>query len=202
MNRTKLIFALLILSFASIVGLIIYQNLTPKNVDLVLSPSVATVKLDGTKTVTPGKFHVSPGKHTLEASYSGFETRTTTFTATSKPTTVTMVLIANAEGLKWLISHPEEQKYRQHVSGSNFEQSQQDRQQKTPLIKILPYYERYFSVSYGPSEQHPEDDTAVGIFITLYSPLGKQQALDWITKQGYDPNSLEIHYLDKTTPET
>jgi hypothetical protein len=170
------------------------------DVNIVLSPSASTSLLDGTKKIGNGKQYVSPGKHSLTVSFSGFASQTILFTAQQgKVPDVTVLLLPNSSaGYLGLNNHPNEQAIRRQISGQTFNNTSTSREQKLGLINSLPYVERYFRVDYGPSKLHPSDDTAVAIYITTYGQPGVQQALAWITSKGYDPNSLEIIYNDQS----
>ncbi|HET6924580.1 MAG TPA: hypothetical protein VFH39_02005, partial [Candidatus Saccharimonadales bacterium] len=85
------------------------------------------------------------------------------------------------------------------ISGQAFNTASNQREKDAPLIKQLPYIERYFRIDYGPSKAHPGDDTAVAFYITTYGQPGVQQALDWIKAQGYNPDTLEIVYTDQSS---
>jgi len=194
---------LLLVVAAVIVLLGIFYLLRPRStpdLNLVLVPSAAHAKLDGKNWISDGKAYVTPGHHTLTVSFNGFATQTTSFDIVKdKLKTVTVALgVSSDEGRDWLIAHPDEAKKLEQLTGSAFSNSTQQRVTKLPLIKELPYIERYFRIDYGKSKLHPDDDNAVAIYITTYGQPGVQQALDWIRSQGYNPNTLEIIYNDQS----
>lgn len=189
--------ALMLLIIGVSIALTVHKS---ANVTLVMSPSAAKLKLDNTKMITATSFYASPGKHSLTASFTGFATHTQSFTVTKGQTaTVTVLLQPNsAAGQQYLQNHLDEQSKRQAIVGQAFDTSTQQRINKLPLIKKLPYIERYFRLDSGPSKAHPDDNTAVAVYVTFYVAVGKQQALDWIQQQGYNPADLEIVYVDQT----
>ena len=170
------------------------------DLNLVLVPSPATAIVDNKTKIGNGETYIAPGNHTVTVSFAGFATQTQSFTTQAgKVRTLTVVLgVSSAVGRNWLIEHPDEAKKLETLTGAAFSDSTQQRIEKVPLIKELPYIERYFRIDYGQSKLHPTDDTAVAIYVTTYGQPGTQQALDWIRSQGYNPDTLEIIYNDQS----
>lgn len=181
-------------------GLLLTAKHRKPNVFLDLSPSSSKVVLDH-KSAVGASFYASPGKHTVTVSFSGFADSTQTITTKAGKTTRATILLQpnSGAGRQWLIAHPDEQNKRQAIVGPAFESTTQQRIDKLPLIQSLPYIERYFRIDYGPSKQHPNDNTATALYITTYAQPGVQQALDWIRSQGYNPDTLEIIYNDQSS---
>lgn len=61
-----------------------------------------------------------------------------------------------------------------------------------PITKILPIYTRYYIISIGRSNLYPEDSLKIAIYIDADKPEYRQEALQQIRKQGYDPTDYEI----------
>jgi len=169
------------------------------NVLIEAAPSDTTLVLDG-KRVRAGKLYTPPGAHRLHASRSGFADKDIAFdSASSGFQTVTVVLSPNsAEGNAYLAKHPQEQLKREALGGKQLEKQGSEQAQKNPIITILPYTDREFSIDYGKSQKNPSDANAIGVYIKYSSESGKQQALDWLKFKGYDPNKLEIIYRQIT----
>lgn len=178
-------------------GLAVWKVIQPKpNLVLNVAPDVATIKLDDADTLSPGKQHLEPGSHTIKVSFDGFDTKIIDFKVQAdKVTSLDVVLNPNSQaGYDWLAEHPEQQALREQLGGKGFEAQSRQLAKDTPLIKQLPYIDRLFRVDYGQSIAYPNDPDKVAIYIGFSSDEGKQQSLQWIKDQGYDPSSLEIVY--------
>ncbi len=199
-KRPLITLAITLLGVLGIAVLFVHARSPKPNVTLTTSPSIATAKLSTGKQIKQGSLYLKPSNYNLTISFAGFTTKTTSFTVNSSGTSkITVVLIpSDASGYQWLKDHPSEQGVREQIGSTQFRQNSQARQQKSPIVKLLPHIERYFRIDYGTSQIHPNDDSAVAIYITLYASQGKQQALDWIQQKGFDSNALELIYVDQT----
>ncbi|MDB5175770.1 MAG: hypothetical protein JWM81_628 [Candidatus Saccharibacteria bacterium] len=173
----------------------------PANISITVAPSTAVLTIDG-KAAKRGDSHVTPGEHTLKARFDGFTTITQKFTATDgKIAPLTVLLNPNSVvGYDYLNQHPEEQHNREALGGKLFAQGTQKAAQKTPIIGSLPYYDRLFTVNYGPSTKNPSDHTATTLYVTYYSDEGRQEANDWLEFKGVNTATAEIVYTDGNTP--
>lgn len=182
--------ALLFLGFLTI------RSAAPKNLVLDVAPYSAKVLLNG-KTISIGSHYLKPGNYTVVASMEGFSTASQTFNISKgKAARIGLLLNPTSQvGYDYLSNHPKEQLHREALGGSNFSRQESSASRKTPLINELPFIDQYYKIDYGKSRQHPTNSSATAIYITLYGPNGKDQALEWIRFKGYDPNKLEIIYL-------
>lgn len=187
-----IIFVILLLAAATFQ----FIDKKPPNVELTLAPSVAKVVVDNSKTIKQGKFYLAPGHHTLSVTMKGFADRKIDFDTTdSKIIKLVSVLVPNSPvGDKWLTDHPDESLRREGLGGQQFDQQASDLSKNMPLVSKLPFIDQFYRVDYGVSQISPNDSTQAAIYITYYSDTGKQQALDWLKFQGYDPAKLEIIY--------
>ena len=193
-----------ILGTAVIVGFCVWffvansrANNNASFISLSVAPSSSSAKLDN-KGVKSGKINVKPGKHTIIVSKKGFSTQINTVDLKTKETKyVGIALLPNSPETKnWYKEHPDDQLLLESISSNSFDQYTKNAVEKNPLIKDLPLIDRFYRVDYGQSLQHPDDPSAMGIYIKYYSQDGKQQALDWIKFKGYDPSQLEIIFQD------
>ncbi len=199
----KLILVTIGVIFAALVALSIVLSLRkPPNINLVMSPSAASARLDGKKPVKPGEFYVGPGQHTISANFEGFAPTKVTF---SSPTTgikkVYVILQPNSPtGISWLESHPEDQQTREGYGGQKFASDSTAFAQSNQIINYLPFVgnaDAPFRIDYT-SPANPTDP--VTIIITYYTEEGKTQALGWLENKGYPvaKNSQYIEFVDKT----
>lgn len=178
-------------------GLVAWQLLKPKaDVSLVASPSVAQFVVDGSKKVHPGNFYLPVGSHKVQASMEGFASKTVSFDVrTTGITKVTVVLIPNSSvGTDWLTKHPEESSIREGIGDQTYDKQNEQATTQTPLIKELPYIGAGFEfrVDYGSAQAGSTKPT---IIITGATPAAQQDAVTWITGQGYDTSTLNIQYV-------
>jgi len=114
-----------------------------------------------------------------------------------------VLLVPNSqEGYSWLLNHPDEQAERQTLGGSAFSQSVQQSLHQNPIISKLPFVGpgNEYRIDYGTAPRK-SSSTDVAIYITYYVPVGKQDALNWIEQQGYDPSKMNIVYTDQTSQQ-
>jgi hypothetical protein len=152
--------------------------------------------MDGKKVNPNGTYHVKAGNHTLKASFAHFISKTSTFSikVNEKKTVQLYLSPADDEGRNYLSLHPDQDHKISGISGAQTQQMYNQAQQKITFLNDLPWIDQYFRIDYGASQKSPNDPNAVAIYITYYSDAGKQQALDWIQRHGYDPSKLEIIY--------
>ena len=201
MNRKQIICSIGLV-FIVIIGLSVYTVTKSKmysaTVTLAFTPQSASAKVNG-KSAKLGSVKVKPGGITVVVSKDGFATQTKQVRVQKgKNTYVGVILQPNRSDTKdWYTNHPDDAKALEGISSKDFINSSNNAETNLPLIKDLPYFERYFRIDYGQSQAHP-NSTNQAIYITYYDPMGKQQALDWIQQQGYNPSQLEIIYSNQT----
>lgn len=199
-NKNKLLVAGSILLFLFVVLITLSFTQSSKNLSIEVAPDSADLTLDG-KKISSGDISVSVGSHTIKASMAGFGTVTKKVDVSTKIVSVALLLDPTTqEGLDFLKSHPKEQLHRESIGGKNTEDRAREIAKKTPLIKYLPFIDREFRIDYGASANNRADTTASAIYVTYYSASGKQQAIDWIKFKGFDPNLLELFYIDGNIP--
>ncbi len=165
------------------------------NLTIEVAPADATLNLDGKKTKA-GKHAVAPGKHTVTAARKGFASQTKTATSV-KADKGYLGFVLNSDSkdtANWYLEYPKDAKLAEGISSKSFDQSAAQREADFPLTKDLPFIDNLYRIDYGVSKAHPENPKATAIYITLYAQSAKQDALDWLSFKGYDPNKLEIIY--------
>ena len=159
-------------------------------------PDDINVTIDGNKVASTGKVSVEPGEHTLVAKRKGFEDQTHKVSVGALETkTVRLLLTPNGpEGSEWARAHPTQFLEYEGRAGQIQEQTSVNLTQKYPLIAHLPEVRSSWRVDYGRSVAHPNDPNALAITITYGGDIDKQNALDWIKSEGFNPNDYEIIY--------
>lgn len=160
-------------------------------------PDDINVTIDGAKVASNGKVDIKPGNHSLNAQRSGFESQTQTVTVNQGETkTVRLLLTPNGQdGYDWARNHPNQFLEYESKASQTFVQTSQDLTQKYPLIAHLPEIHPNWRVDYGKSVAHPNDPNALAIIITYGgSDIDKQNAINWIKSQGFNPSDYETIY--------
>jgi hypothetical protein len=198
-----LIIGILVLAF---LGYVTYLAIEGKDktakIDIQSAvPDDINVTIDGGKVASNGKVSVKPGSHKVVAERKGFEGKTQTVDAKAYETkTVRLLLRPNGpEGSDWARSHPDAFREFEGVAGREFDQKGELLSNKFPIISALPEVHPTWRVDYGQSEKHPNDSNALEVIITSVDDVSKQQALDWMKKNGYNPADYEIVYRQPQT---
>jgi len=165
-------------------------------------PNDATVTIDGNKVDSNSKNGVTPGKHTVVAKRNGFDDKTQEVEAKQGETaTVRLLMNPNSQvGYDWLRNHPDLAPQFEGAIGDEFNQDSQNATAENPLIAYLPEIHPKWRVDYGKSVKNPNDPKAMAIIITYGNDVAKQQALDWIKSQGFNPDNYEIIFQTPPQP--
>lgn len=191
----------LIISLSTIlIGLITWQIIDAKThgtLKLTVVPSDAKIITSTNHKLKTGNNKLTPGAYKLTLSRDGFALQTVSETVTaSKTRSDTIILEAtNTIGLDYLNAHPDERALAESILGQQGQARGDKAVAAHPLVNILPVTRRDFMINYGASQTHQNDPTALAIYITVGAYAGaKQEALDWITAQGFNPADYEIIY--------
>lgn len=200
-KRVKLILlALLALAISLIVytGVNYWRHRDLAKITIYVMPEDSNIKIDGQDT-SKHSLYIAPGEHKFEASKDGFITDKGSIVATKKgPNDIYLTPTPqSAEALKWAADHPELEALRIQYAQINEAKRQAELKKRYPFLKYLPLETARYTITYGPSEKFPDDESAVTIYITAPSQTRKL-ALDWIKFRGGDPATLDIVYQDPT----
>ena len=167
-------------------------------ITIEVSPSGSTIKLND-KGIKEGTRKVRPGSYTIKVSHDGFTTGSKSITI-SKNQNVYVGIVLDPSSLStnnWFDTHPEDALKGEGITGKSMDQASQELQAKFPIITNLPFIDQEYRIDYGKSKKEPDNPQALAIVITYYSESGKQQAIDWIRFKGYNPDNMEIIYINK-----
>jgi hypothetical protein len=184
----------------ALIGYIFYLGLQPKDKTATLDiqsavPTDINVTVDGTKVKSTGKVAVKPGTHTVAAKRSGFADKIQQVdVANGQTKTIRLLLTPNSqEGYDWARAHPDQFLEYEAQAGQTFDQNSKNITQKYPLIAYLPEIHPTWRVDYGQSQAHPNDPNSIAIIVTYGgADIDKQNALQWIKDQGFNPADYEI----------
>lgn len=203
MNRVKLIVILLVMGILAVAGysIMFFTKDRQKTAIIEIEAVPTGVKiLINNRGVRNGKSKIEPGSYSITVSRDGFETQNKSFSLKpGEQKYFGFVLKSNSPLTKnWYAEHPKDSSIAEGISSKEFDISTSQAIKDVPLINDLPYLGAglEFSIDYGaPAPGESADKPA--IYITSNTPAGKQEALDWIRRKGYDPNTLSIVYVDK-----
>lgn len=184
---------------AIITAYIIYIQIYSAKITLEFAPKSSVATLNG-RRVRAGTIRVRPGAMNIRVEKDGFETQSKTFTAEgSHNTYVGIALLSNDPSTAdWYDNNPEDNIILQAIYGTNYTDAAETGTKSLPLIERLPYFGAgyEYQIDYGIDPDESKKDTET-IFITVYKPGGKEAALDWIRREGYDVSKLKIIYYDQ-----
>jgi hypothetical protein len=163
-------------------------------VDVVPNDSTAT--LNGRKIATGRAIGANQGIYTLKITRNGFATQTQSVTIKNRQAKeVQIYMLSNGPvGDDWLGLHPT-QAIEIEGSGSRaYDKLSAENTANNPIVTQLPLYDPRFRIDYGGSSEHPNDSSAIGIYITAQTPDARQAALQLIRDKGFDPSTMEINF--------
>lgn len=196
-RRTLVMGAVALLVIVVLIGGFLIWRHDPKAELTVKSiPNDLTLTLDGAPIAASGTIDVRPGTYQLQAKRDGFQSYEQTLTVRgTDPVSVEVYLYANGPvGVEWGKNNPEQQREAEAAAGRRYDEIQARLAAKYPILAELPYIGPDFKATYQNSKSDPTNPEAISVKILIYGPSGKQEALQWITGNGWDPNSLDLIY--------
>lgn len=188
------VIVLALLAYIFILGLKSSSSSGTLNIQSIV-PTDASVTVDNHQVNSNGNVSVTPGQHTVVAKRNGFADKTLNTTVKAGETqNVNIIMTPNSNvGYQWLTDHPDAAVQFEGQQGAQYTQNSQTTTDKNPLIAYLPEIRPTWRIDYGKSKAHPNDPTAVAIIITYGgADIDKQNALQWIKDQGFNPDDYEI----------
>lgn len=190
-NKKILIIAAVSLAALTILGFIITTYITRKdNIQILVAPQNAIVKLDDKPVQANKPFYVAPGKHTLLITADKFTSIKEDLTVTDTYQGFAYCLVpaeSDAENYK---SNPDNEYICEAANGQAYLKESQAAIDKYPVIAKLPYEDGTFKIGQGVTEENE-----VAIYVHYSSAKSKSEALDWIHRHQRD-NLPPIIYTD------
>lgn len=152
-NLKYILIAFGVLLIVFLVVIITHRLINSATIDLVATPSSSTIYLDSHK-VTNGKIGVTPGKHTITVSKSGFLNQKMDIDAKSGETSQAFFILESNDPStsNWYNEHIEDQELLEMITGfKNTEQIQQSIQEY-PLYAFLPEHTMNYKLDHGSCE--------------------------------------------------
>jgi hypothetical protein len=162
------------------------------------APSDMTLTIDGKKIADKGTVYVGIGKHTWKASRDHFTSKTGSVNVSKgkQQQFIVFLLPSDATGTQYLKDHPDEAYLIEGLTGTKNDQLAQQQVDTQPLLNLLPFIGPAFEyrIDYGETPAGAKYPQQPGIYISANSDQAKQDALDWMNAQGYDPTKMNIVY--------
>lgn len=186
---------------------VIYNRVNDAEIELLIAPKSASVKIDGSSYPTEGTFKISSGKHTITISKDGFSTINEVINLTSGQTHNYYNYLVYPDGsMDWYKNHEEDSYLLEAIIPEIELQNSNATIAKYPLLAYLPInideYTNNISehIKYSISYKINTDNTPT-IIITDYTGGKKEEAYKKIQSYGVNPDDYFILYEDKSEPD-
>jgi hypothetical protein len=141
-------FVVVVLMIAAGFWVVDSTKVVPAYVEVLVSPSTATVKI-GEEVYENGKREIRPGDYHVEVSLAEFETYTSDITIRAGETYELYVNLEKTEGsLDWYAKNPEEDGLYSSIADKKYEKAAKSFEEKNPVVKILPYHCTKYEANY------------------------------------------------------
>lgn len=204
-NYIKLVFiviAILLVSFGIWQGIELWTRRGKVLLTINAAPSDLTMFIGAKQYKRPDKLYLTPGKYSLFFERKDFSKYSKDVVLDlGKPVSVDVALFPiNEEGRKFLEHNQREQLRLEEIGGRLDNEAEGKFVNKFPIARKLPYSEAVatrgggsFRINYTPGIDKKGEPSIV-INVTYTTDLAKKGAMDWLTKEGQDPNAAYINY--------
>lgn len=199
--KTLLIISGSVLVLAFIVWMVFaIIDTTKTTVTIHTSPRHVTITINDDKysDVESGSdFSVVGDEASITVSREGFTDYTVThaFTEDEESNTLYIALEPATFEAEQLLATPDEANHRESIVTDAYLQLLDVMEENHPILSELPQYGRYFTMSQGVSQQHPNDRTSFALYVDIYDAFeqeGRQEALEFLRENNYNPDDFEI----------
>lgn len=170
-------------------------------IDVLVAPISASVKING-RGYGNGLHKVEPGDFTVIITKDGFESYEESFSLAAGETKDLAVYLMQLDGgYGWYLAHPEDDMVMTGVGDKKASAKAAEMLAKYPILNILPHQDSEGTFDYTISPKFSGEEL-VSLVIELntcaeYSKgIYRNEALQWLVGQGYDPNDYKIETTD------
>lgn len=198
-----------ILALVLIIGVSVYfivdDMAKTAKVKIVVSPSIATVKIDGKAYGTYGEFKVRPGEYTVEISAEGFEPKNGKLKAVENETVEIKTYLEIEEGNNYYAEHPEDAVVLGDIKAAETLEKVEELKGEYPILEKLPLEIDYYTNDYAKRVKYTityelnEDKDGFTIMIIDYTGGNYADAIAKLTARGADSEKYAIEYRDVTS---
>lgn len=206
-NRLLLIwgsFGALVLILVISLGFLIYGRIFSATLDVMVAPSIATVKVGDNVFATSGEFKMMPGEYSVEISAEGFETKIGKITLKADETSsLNLYLNSNDDTTAdWYETHAGDALVVGEIQNAKMLEEVNALLEKEPALRNLPMTVEYYSNDYSEHTKYTLsyalDDSDRGFYLIMkdYTGAGIIAAISKMTELGMDTVGVELRYED------
>jgi hypothetical protein len=193
-------FIIIIIILAIISWTVDSTKIAPSAVDVLVSPTTATVKI-GEKTYENGRHDLAPGNYHVEISLEEFNTYTDDITINPGDNyELYITLDKTVDSAQWYAERPDEDRLYTSISDKNYEKDSRTFAKNNPVVDILPYhctkYENNYAtyIEYRIDYKISDDGQNAILLIKDITGDNKKRALQYIREHGHNPDDYQIEY--------
>ncbi len=177
---------------------VIYRLIFSSTINVSIVPITSSIKADGIN-LHNGTNRVKPGKYKIAISYQGFTPETKEISIKKWETTDLQLILVPEKGfdsLKWYVDHPEDQRKAEEITAKKMKIAKEkvEESELSNLLELLPYASGGEGYKLMIDYKVDLETSKITIIISANSQIGNDEALQWITNNGYDTSKLDIEY--------
>lgn len=206
-RRALLIVAIMFFIFIIIISIfnITWQNLHSAKINLLIAPTIASVKIGDDTYSAVGEYNIIPGNYNVMISADGFESKTGSLTAVAGETTeISLYLTPTAENSDWYATHPGDALIMGEIKNTASLANLDELKSKNPILNQLPLEIDYFTAGYAHHIKYTisyllnDDNTAFTLTITDYTGGNYDDAVSKLAARGVNLETVTIQYINAT----
>ena len=206
--KTKVIIGISVSAFVLILaislGFLIYGAIYSAKVNIMVAPSIATVKIGDNEYPVSGEFAMQPGEYVVEVSAEGFATKTGKLTMKDGETVdLNLYLESNSESTKnWYEENEGDSLVVGEIQNAEEMKKVNALLEKEPVLSELPVTVEYYSDDYSEYTKYTIsyalDDSERGFYLIMKDYTGAKVGalIRTLTEMGMDTVGLEVKYED------
>lgn len=179
------------------------NNLPQGKLNIKAAPSGAKVYIDN-KKASQGEQQLDIGSHTIKVAMDGFKTYIKSVNITqANGTYIAAILNPDSSTTQnWYKNHPDDQKLVEAISSQQFDSTSATILTKYPIFSRLPveFGNGAGGLTQIASEAALNNSGKPSIGIHAFTPLQRQQALEWIYSRDYTISDLDVVFYGARIP--
>lgn len=182
---------------------LIWNSIYSAEVNIIVTPSIAEVKIGDGIYKANGEYRLIPGEYDVEISAEGFKTKNGRLVAVGGETVKLAVFLEpDEDNSDWYDTHQEDNLILGEIKNSETIESLQKLGKQYPILDILPYNVEYFTdnysrkVKYSITYQIEDNENGFVIIVDDYMGGARELAYRWLESNGVDTDDVIIEYND------
>ncbi len=196
------IVAVLVVIIAISVYFIVDNLARTATVKVIVTPSMATVKIGEEKFATYGEFRIRPGEYAVEVVAEGFVAKSTEIEAVAGETAEIKLYLEAEEGNNYYSENAKDATILGDLKAAETQQKVDELKKEYPILEKLPikidFYTKDYSrrVKYTIAYQLEDGNDGFSIVISDYTGGNYEAALEKLTARGAVLKDYKIRYED------